>query len=134
MTYEQFLDRIIDDACAAARKDYVRRTDKMAGAIDGLEACRGKDPAALRALLEAARAETLASRQAQMDDYWTVRTYEAEVEWVCNCVSAVVWLHADRPPPGFGRIVVPTVRAARKAAQVLGIRTGELDDHDSALT
>jgi hypothetical protein len=113
MDYEAFLNRVIDDGIAAARADYADDTLKREGALAGFKACRGKSPAELLALLKEARRATAHAFRSQASDYWRVRCYEAEVEWVCNCVGA-----AYRPPELRDAVTV-TVRGATKAAQVL---------------
>lgn len=115
MTYLDFLTKIIDDGIAAARADYKDDAEKREGAIAGFEACRDKTPPELLQALEAARAATAAAYRTQDLTYWATRCFEAEVEWVCNCVSAM--LFNERKPI----IVPPTARGVLKAAEVLGI-------------
>lgn len=124
MNYQDFLTRIIDDGVEAATQDYADSPAKRRGSIAGFEACRGCPPAKLAQLLKDARAardhardETQADR-GDLDDYWEARCYEAEVEWVCNCVS-VILVNEGRPP-----IVPPTARGVMKASGVLSAQEG----------
>lgn len=115
-TYATFLDQIIRDGIAAAHHDYKDvSSHQLQGSLAGFEACRGKTPAELAALLADARRETAEAYWGQAADYWRTRCFEAEVEWVCNCVSAVL------RNEGFPVIVPPTARGVQKAAQVVGV-------------
>ena len=114
MNYNRFLDRVVSDGIQAARHDYEDGGDKLNGSIAGFEACRGESPIGLAALLDAASTATRDARGREAADYWWFRCYELEVEWVCNCVSAM--LHNE----GLPTIVNPTYRGAMKAAEVLG--------------
>lgn len=116
MDYYELLSRIIDEGIAAAKADY-KEGSSLEGSIEGFGACRDKPPERLKTLLERATART---HQAVMDniaeeDYWRIRCYEAEVKWVCNCVS-VVLINAGQPV-----IVPPTARAVMKVASIVGV-------------
>lgn len=123
MDFASFLDRVIEDGIAAARADYSRpeQKAKLDGSIEGFEACRGKDPAALALLASQAAKDTeLARRRLHEDeistgDYWKKRCREAEIEWVLNVASA---LHNAGLPP----ICAFTVRGVMAAARILGVR------------
>jgi hypothetical protein len=114
MEYEAFLTKVIDDGIEAAKKSYASRPDKSRGAVAGFEACRGKSPEELKSELESAGKATEMARICRASNYWEVRCYEAEVEWILNCVSAAM------NNPKFS--VKPTVRGLMKAAEVLGIK------------
>ena len=129
MSYEEFLNRIIDDGIEAAKTDYCRpsQQNKLEGSIAGFEACRKKTAGqchvegvvvALADLLAEARKATLDAhmRREESEEYWRIRCYEAEVEWVCNCVSAVL-INENRPC-----IIPPTARGVMKAAEIVGVR------------
>lgn len=117
-TYELFLTRIIDEGIEDAKASYKTDDLKQRGAIAGFEACREKQPAALLDLLRKSARRT---RDALMpygsvdpaDDYWYHRCFEAEVDWVCNCVSA--FLQMIHHPT----IVEPTYRGLRKALSIV---------------
>src|SRR5271157_148132 len=102
MNYLTFLDAVIERGLEAARRDYATKADKLAGSIAGFEACRNKTPGELRELLATAGQATEAARRNRVADYWRIRCYEAEIEWVCNCVS--VLLHSQ----GLDTIIPPT--------------------------
>ena len=57
MNYSEFLDRIIDEGKAAAIADYTkpRDADRLKGALEGFEACRGKLPHELKEVLDQVR-------------------------------------------------------------------------------
>lgn len=123
MTYETFLTCIIDDGIEAARRDYADKPAQLRGAVAGFEACRGKTTIELKVLLERTRmaghdvSEQAFARaprdQESLDDFWEARCYQGEVEWVCNCVSALLMALGDPV------IVTPTVRGVMKADEVL---------------
>lgn len=126
MTLSELIDRIIDEGIEAARRDYDKpyQTAHLAGAVSGFESCRGKKPSELLVAL------TLAKRQTQemqleyvtgkrdMDGYWFTRCYELEIEWVLNCVSAV--LHNE----GFQPLIPFTARAVINVAKIVGVKEG----------
>lgn len=113
-TFDEFLFFIIEDGIEAARHDYARDVMKRNGAIAGFEACRSLSPAELAALLLKAHDKTREKYLQQAQDYWFWRCREAEIEWVCNVVSAVFY-HQGLPV-----IVPPTLNAVIKAAEILG--------------
>lgn len=114
MTHAEFLDRIIDDGILAARHDYNRPNDiRLSGAVAGFTSCRYMTPTELTALLVAARQNTLDHFQRNSETYWYHRCAEAEIEWVCNCLSAVL------VQAGLSPIVPVTARAFMKAAEIL---------------
>ncbi len=115
MDLATFLESIIVDGISAAKIDYKETSDahKLSGAIAGFEACRGKTPKELATLLGIARNEMQAAFVEEKKDYWFFRCKEAEIEWVCNCVSAALINE------GFDPIVTPTARGELKANQIL---------------
>ena len=126
MQYLVFLDAVIDRGLAAAREDYAKRPEKLEGAVAGFEACRDKQPAELQTLLAEAREKTrdlhwdnVLTQHERANDrtyaYWIQVCYENEVEWVCNCVSALL-ANEGRPT-----IVPPTARAVIAAARIVGV-------------
>ena len=116
MLYEAFVDRIIVDGIAAAKKDYVKDPLKLEGAVAGFNVCRHKNMKQLADLLADAGAQTEAAFREQRKDYWKIRCYGAEIEWVCNCVSAAMQNQGMKP------IITPTYRGVRKAAEILGVK------------
>ena len=121
MTYEEYLARVISDGEVAARRDYSGSTPRgqarLAGALRGFEECRGKSMAQLVSLSEEAERDAQLARQSDedADDYWRLRCRSAEIEWVLNCVAAVVVSQGEPTPrPGL-----PTVRGLMRAAAIL---------------
>ncbi len=98
MEYNQFLTQIVDDGIEAAKKSYADKPDKLRGSVAGFEACRGKSPEELGSTLAAATAATMAAGACKAANYWEVRCFELEVEWVCNVISAAIRRVAR---PGF---------------------------------
>lgn len=115
MEYRDFLTKIVDDGIEAARRDYADKPDKLRGSLAGFEACRGKDPVELAKLLTEARGQTREAMLRKTENYWEVRCFELEVEWTCNCVSAMMVNSGMQP------IVPPTARGTIKAAEVAGV-------------
>jgi len=117
--YEQFLDRVISLGIEAVTISYPEDPAKLRGAIAGFEACRGRSLGDFGPLLEHAtkrRREASARTTAGemfMEEYFEARCYEAEIEWVANCVS--VLLACARLPV----IVPPTVNAAKLVHRIL---------------
>jgi hypothetical protein len=126
MRYEEFLEKTIDKGIDAAKRDYAApdQANKLKGSIEGFEACRGLDPIKLKMLLSATRmltqraANDLNANTITEEQYWEVRCREAEVEWVCNCVSVIL---ANEKLPGLEPIVPPTARAFLASAEILGV-------------
>lgn len=115
MEYDEFLERIVDDGKKAAEESYAKSPSKLRGALAGFEECRGKTPQELAVVLLEARRRTHEARLTEAADYWEIRCFEAEVEWVCNCVSAMM------VNSGMAPIVNPTARGVIKAAEVAGV-------------
>lgn len=117
MTYEEFLHRIIEDGLVAAKTDYKEEDSRREGAVAGFEACRGKNPVELMELLTRCQegSKKMLMESHDEDTWWYSRAYEAEVEWVCNAVSAALMNQ------GLPVIVAPTARGVMKAAELLGV-------------
>jgi hypothetical protein len=120
MTYDQFLIHIINDGIDAAREDYKDKPSWLSGALAGFEACRGKTPSQLGELLTTTSYEVskqLGSRTIPDEAIWELKCKFEEIQWVCNCVSALVFtttdIHLLKP------LIPPTARAVLKAAEVL---------------
>jgi hypothetical protein len=115
MFYDDFLKRVIDDGIEAAKADYDKPEEKerLEGSIEGFEACRGKDPAALFRLLQQARRRTAEAHNGRSDFYWRIRCFEAEIEWICNVISA------SMTNSGFPPIVPVTANGIAQAARIL---------------
>jgi hypothetical protein len=121
--HSEFLARIIDDGIEAAQKDYADSPDKLTGAVAGFEACRGMSPLELISVLEFAALEVQQAFKDKSEDYWRIRCFQLEVEWVCNCVSAAL-VNNDVGPL---RQDFPTNRGMQKAASILGVSGGTAD-------
>jgi hypothetical protein len=117
MTLKAFLDRVIDDGVAAARESYKNKPQKLEGAVAGFEACRGKTVFELRQQLDLAAKAADVARAVNRENYWYLRCYHAEIEWVCNVVSACL------QNQGLDTIVIPTARGYLKAAEIVGVKS-----------
>lgn len=120
MTHQAFLEEVICGGIEAVKASYADGSQKQEGSLAGFEACRGKDRDSLAALLY--QAQEKANREFADDspDYWKARCFCAEVEWVCNCYSAILAL--ERMPT----IVHVTVRGANRAFEILRAENIEL--------
>lgn len=117
MTLDKFTTAVIEAGLLSIEDDpqLQRHPKRMQGSREGFEACRGKDPEALAALLEQANAASEHARgvRGDIEDYWRVRYFALQVEWVCNTVSAML-MSEDLP------VIVPvTARGAIHAAKIL---------------
>lgn len=131
MTFQEFLDKVIEAGMEGARASYGERTDDngkamLAGSLEGFEACRGLVPSQISLLLQEEQKKTrehrahfgspgTTERKEQSRLYWHQRCREAEVEWVANCVSAAL---VNSGVPG---IVPVTARGFLAAARILGV-------------
>lgn len=128
MSLEEFIKQIIEQGIEAAKRGYKRKDEKalLKGSIAGFEACLGKNPLQLQELLDQARKNVfgLFARKAnpikkETDKYWEARGFELEVEWVCNCVSAI--LYNQKLPV----IITPTARGMIVASKIVGVKKYE---------
>jgi hypothetical protein len=112
MTLNDALNHIIDDGIEAARLDYAKpqQTLKREGAIAGFEACRGKAPAEIAALLVEANERAMQAMLERDPRYWFWRCRAANIEWTVNILSNI--LDAQVLPP----ISAMTARGRIKAA------------------
>lgn len=122
MTIAEALDCIIDEGIEACRKDYADDEPKRTGSIEGFEACRGKVPSELAALLDCARAQQqrafieASEDRISTEEYWRIQCFCAEIEWTCSVISAILMNN------GFPIIVTPTMRGAMQAAKIVGVK------------
>lgn len=115
MNYQQFLNEVIAGGRAGAIADYTRDDQKLmlAGAMEGFDACINQTPDQLRELLAAAGQRLHQAYLENADDYWKHQCYWAEIEFVCNVVSAMLMNEGQEP------IVLPTARGAMRASEIL---------------
>lgn len=119
MTYEEFLNEVIDRAIKGVKADYEEGTPKYRGSMEGLNICRDKQPSELHtAWVLAGQGVADRMRRVPHEDEDEIRfwqCYRAEVEWVCNVMSAML-MNEGRPT-----IIPPTARGVMVAAEILGI-------------
>jgi hypothetical protein len=123
MTYNEFLTHVIDEGIAAAKADYTKPEDKarLEGSIEGFEACRGKHPIDLQKLFWDARQKTQTAHHEVNDgkitseEYWRINSFEAEIGWTCNVVSAMLMNEKMAPLDPL----MPTARAVIKCDEIL---------------
>lgn len=118
MTFDDFLTRVIDDGIKAVKDSYreARQAQKLEGSIAGFESCRGRSVFELRQQLDIAQKLADIAMATDRGNYWYHRCFHAEVEWVCNVVSAALQNSGEIP------IVTPTARGYLKAADILGVK------------
>ncbi len=115
MTYAEFVVWIVQDGVTAAQRDYA--AVRLAGALAGFDAVLDCDtPPELGALLAFARNKQIALLDEAPDDDARIfaQTFVAEVEWVCNCVSAFLLNEGSQP------LIKPSSRGILKCAELLG--------------
>lgn len=116
MYLPDILNFIIDDGIEASKASYSEPINylKLAGSIRGFEDCRNLDLVGLSKLLVEV-AHTRYVHQ-NLPDYWFWRCREAEVEWVCNVLSAI-FLTNHLPV-----LISPTLRGMLKATEIIGVK------------
>ena len=117
MEYQEFLAKIIATGMEAARADYSKLEDahRLRGSLAGFEACRGKSPQEISALLGLARVEVARAYDSEdLDRYWELVCRALEIEWTANVLSAAL-LTEGQPV-----IVAPTYRGILHAHRLLG--------------
>jgi len=125
VTYEELLAKIIDAGIEAARADYGKRggentAEMLRGAIDGFEACRGKQPLELAGLWNRAERQGHYARGGGTPPekgFWYWRAFGAEIEWIANVVS--VGLQQQGLPAILPWL--PTARGAIQYAKIVGV-------------
>ncbi len=115
MKFDVFLACIIDDGIKACRESYKDDAQKRDGAFAGFNACRGKTVFELRQQLHLAANRADVARAVDRSNYWYHQCRHAEIEWVCNVVSAALQNMQLEP------IVTPTARGYLQAAAILGV-------------
>lgn len=124
MNYIEFLTQVIERGIKSCSADPIinKHPKRLEGSIEGFNACRDKTPEELAALLAEtrrkghnARLDSEGKREDDLEDYWKARHYELQVEWVCNCVSAMLMNE------GKGVIIPPTARAMINISEIIGV-------------
>jgi hypothetical protein len=120
MNYNEFLNRVIEEGIEAVKTDYIKPEDKncLDGSIAGFEACRDKLPDQLVEIWQKASDDMNDAFHEQEDNYWWFRCYEAEVEWVCNVVTAML-MNEGQTTPLLSWL--PTANGMMKAASIIGV-------------
>ena len=121
MNYEQFIQEVVKRGIEAVKRDYKlpERKAIRKGSIAGFKACLGKNPIQLSNLLKNAHAKTrklMLEDRKNPDKYLEATGFEFEVEWVCNCVSCL--LYNEKKPT----IVPPTARAMIFTSKIVGVK------------
>lgn len=127
MNYDDFMHRLINLGIDAAKADYGQEqgeysADKLAGSIDGFMECRGKQPTQILELLTDANKKVqeafirVTEKEISSGEYWRVVCRQTEIQWVANCVSAMLANQGREP------IIPFTARAALTVAQIVGVR------------
>lgn len=140
MNYYEFLNEVIERGIAGAKESYANdeNKDRLNGSIAGFEECRGRTPLELYVLYTetVSKMADAMSDQIEFDelkeelsldeigikqekDYWYHRCMNLEIEWVCNCVSAM--MINENCPPLFPHL--PTARATLLVAEIVGVKT-----------
>lgn len=129
MTVSELLEKVIERGISAAKRDYspkggedpeylLQKEEQLKGSIAGFEACRGKlGDDLLRVKDEASKATEEARSDAMAgiipkERYWYYRCFEAEVDWVINCISAAIGIN-------LSPLMAPTYRAQMTVLSIL---------------
>ena len=86
MGYNDFLDSIINQGIASAKRDYVAG-EKLDGAIAGFEACRNKTYEEIVDILEEVNEYLITAQRECTSNYWFFRCYQAEVIFVLKSLQ-----------------------------------------------
>lgn len=126
MDYFKFLECVINDGIETTKRDYSKPEDsfRLKGSIEGSESCRFKRSDQLEHVLNSARMNSKSALDAYiieknddlLNEYWYRRCFEDEVEWVCNCISAIMINQ------GLESIIPPTARGMIKASEIIGMK------------
>lgn len=121
MEYLEFIEKVIERGIAGAIRDYTKpeQKDQLEGSIAGFNACRGKQPGELQEVYNEA-AEYSSPLNFIKEDANTLKwfqCYRMEVEWVLNCVSAVMANQGLPPLLSW----LPTARAVMNVAEIVGV-------------
>jgi len=116
LTHEQFVKEVVRRGIEGVKAHYSQpnQKDKLEGSVLGFQDCLDKTVEGLAQLLKEAAEKTKKARITG-SRYWYHRHYEVQVEWVCNCVSCV--LYNEKLPV----IIPPTARGMMLAAQIIGV-------------
>lgn len=120
MTYTEFVRQIITEGVEVLASAALETPEspQLAGALSACEACLKCDSApALGVLLAFARnkhADVLREPVPDADRCLFAQGFAYEVEWICNCVSALLLNEGLQP------LITPTSRGIMKCAELLG--------------
>lgn len=125
MKYHDFIETVIERGITAAKQSYVRVDStqvvvdkcKLVGSIAGFEACKNKLPQELLVLWVRAtdKMNEVAAQKVARDVYLYWRCYQAEIEYVCDVVSAMLVNSGKRALlKGF-----PTIQGVNMARKIL---------------
>ena len=120
MNYNEFLTKVIDEGIESVKTDYTKSEDKnrLDGSIAGFEACRDKLSDQLVKTWQKATDDMNIAFHERKDNYWWFRCYQAEVEWVCNVVSAML-MNEGHITPLLSWL--PTANGYIKVASIIGV-------------
>lgn len=114
MKLSELQDKAIESAMRSAHAMYKDEPDKFAGCVAGLTECRGKSPEQLGVVLVGANTALSLAYAKQDRRYWEVAMFHAEVEGICDVMSAAL--------KGMGKdpIIEPSKAGYDKAVALLG--------------
>jgi hypothetical protein len=131
VTMVRFIEEVCRAGEAGARVSYANPRDagKLKGALEGFAVSRTATPLTFEALLIEAnrKAEQLmvvSPTPEQIDAYWEARCCALEIEWVMNCVSAVLVSAGKRPLAAH----LPTARGMMQAKHVMETLVRQTDN------
>lgn len=118
MSFEYFLNQVIDRGIAAASEDYKdHASDKFLGSVAGFEVCRGKSPLDLLEVYAESQEYASQAMFQRASNYWYFRCYQLEVEWVLNCVSCLLVNEGGEPLLSH----LPTCNAMILVSKIVGV-------------
>lgn len=123
VSLEVLMEKIIDRGIEAAKLDYKSDPIKLAGAINGFEACRGKAPLKLIPIWQFSNKKAFYAREKESKNYWFWRCRAMEIDWVLNNVAC--FLGANGVPFPWQT----TVRGYLNVSKILGLTKEKQDGH-----
>lgn len=93
LTLDSVIEQVIDRGIEGAKISYKSDPKRLAGAINGLEACRGKSPLKLIPLWQFSNKKASHARDIDSPNYWFWRCRTLEIDWVLNNVSSFLYIN-----------------------------------------
>lgn len=115
---ESVIEQIVDRGIEGVKVSYKSDPKRLAGAINGLEACRGKSPLKLIPIWQFSNKKAFYARENNSPNYWFWRCRTMEIDWVLNNVSCFLYMN------GIAFPWQATSRGFMNVSSILGLTDG----------